>query len=149
MLFDFSKAMAEFIPKIGCISLQTRILGILLCYMNNKINAPEKNIVDLFSDIIDKSHWIFTELAAIDKLNNPQKHRLLYRRLVNIINTIGKQVTSKVVKFLYIDGEMANPYPVSGFGCDCLANILNLIIKWYIDESLNCWIETQRQIIHV
>lgn len=109
VLFHFSRTMVKFIPNIGCVSLQIRMLEIIFGY----VDKPETHVQDLFAGLIEQSHWIFNDFNNFNHFNDRKKHSLMYRHLPNALNQKNKNVHSKIMKFLYFDGKTVTPYPVS------------------------------------
>lgn len=103
----FSQSMAKFIPKIGCYSLQTQILKIIFSHLKE----PHGHVKALFMPLI-KDEWFFTQFKSYNERSDLQKHIIMYRDLPNFLNRNSKHVYSKVMRYLYIDDEPIDPYPV-------------------------------------
>ncbi|XP_055308225.1 uncharacterized protein LOC129572306, partial [Sitodiplosis mosellana] len=102
------QTMAQFIPKIGCYSLQVRILKIIFSHLK----SPQEYVKVLFKPLIeDHPHGIFCRLESYNTLSDRQKQIIMYRDIPNDLNKKAKRVFSKVLRYLYFDNKAIAPYP--------------------------------------
>lgn len=110
----FSKTIASSLDKVGCLSIQAKLLELFKVYMNDKLDR-RRGILDLFDGVLEDTSPFYRLFEKYTTLDDNRKKRLLYRDLPNIINRKGKRVESKIMRFLYFDGGSTTPYPVSIF----------------------------------
>lgn len=133
-LFIFSKALAATLAQVGCFSLQLKIIEILFFYMNDQINRSEHDFSDLFDWIDDKTHHSMDGFRKYEHLKESKKRELIYRDLPNLINIQSKQVYSRIIRYLYVDGESMTLFPVSMFSVKTVW-IRFLFVKYFV----RCW----------
>lgn len=132
--FIFSKALAATLAQVGCFSLQLKIIEILFFYMNDQINRSEHDFFDLFDWIDDKTHHSMDGFRKYEHLKDSKKRELIYRDLPNLINIQSKQVYSRIIRYLYVDGESMTLFPVSMFSVKTVW-IRFLFVKYFV----RCW----------
>lgn len=111
---NFSQKVADALKRIGCFSIQKKILAILLAYASCGTRSGEHNkFVLLFKKIVSDTQPLHDTLKSIDiKIENTISDAII-RQLLNIINdSPNRTVWSKEILFLYFDGALIETLPV-------------------------------------